>query len=142
VGEAMLYGEIEYRKGNYATAFGHLREAIKREDELPYDEPWGWMQPSRHAYGALLLEQDRVEEAAAVYAADLGFEDSLPRALRHPNNVWALAGYSECLTRLKRHAEARILAPQLQVALATADVPVTSSCYCRRGKADVKCCKI
>jgi tetratricopeptide (TPR) repeat protein len=142
VGEAMLYGEIEYRKGNYATAFAHLREAIKREDELPYDEPWGWMQPSRHAYGALLLEQDRVEEAAAVYAADLGFEDSLPRALRHPNNVWALAGYSECLTRLKRQAEARILAPQLRVALATADVPVTSSCYCRRGKADVKCCKI
>jgi tetratricopeptide (TPR) repeat protein len=140
VGEAMLDGEIEYRKGNFEAAFSHLCTAIKREDELPYDEPWGWMQPTRHAYGALLLEQDRVEEAATVYASDLGFNNSLPRQLQHPNNVWALAGYSECLRRLDRHAEARILAPQLRLALATADVPVTSSCYCRLGKDGEKCC--
>jgi tetratricopeptide (TPR) repeat protein len=140
VGEAMLDGEIEYRKGNFEASFTHLRKAIKIEDELPYDEPWGWMQPTRHAYGALLIEQDRVEEAAAVYASDLGFNDSLPRQLQHPNNVWALAGFSECLTRLKRHAEARILAPQLRLALATADVPLTSSCYCRVGKVHGECC--
>ena len=41
---------------------------------MAYDEPWGWMQPTRHAYGALLLEQGHVEEAAAVYAADLGLK--------------------------------------------------------------------
>jgi tetratricopeptide (TPR) repeat protein len=140
VGEAMLNGEIEYRKGNFEAAFNHLRNAIKIEDELPYDEPWGWMQPTRHAYGALLLEQNRVEEAATVYASDLGFNDSLPRQLHHPNNVWALAGYSECLTRLGRHAEARILSPQLRLALATADVPISSSCYCRLGNVGEECC--
>jgi len=140
VGDAMLDGELEYRKGNFEAAFTHLRNAITREDELPYDEPWGWMQPTRHAYGALLLEQDRIEEAAEVFATDLGFNDSLPRQLQHPNNVWALAGYSECLTRLNRHAEARILAPQLRLALATADVPLTSSCYCRLGNISGRCC--
>jgi hypothetical protein len=30
------------------------------------------MQPTRHALGALLLEQGRLEQAEAVYRADLG----------------------------------------------------------------------
>ena len=60
----MLDGEIAYREGQFDDAFAHLRRAIELDDALPYDEPWGWMQPTRHAYGALLLEQGRVEEAA------------------------------------------------------------------------------
>ncbi|PWY89054.1 TPR domain protein [Aspergillus heteromorphus CBS 117.55] len=133
VAETMLDGELEYRRGNFDAAFEHLRRSIALDDGLPYDEPWGWMQPTRHAYGALLLEQGRVQEAADVYQADLGFDDTLPRARQHPNNVWALHGYHECLTRLGRAAEARIVKPLLKQALATADVPVRSSCYCRRG---------
>ncbi len=72
VAGAMLDGELEYRRGQFDAAFEHLRRAIALDDALPYDEPWGWMQPTRHAYGALLLEQGRVEEAETVYAADLG----------------------------------------------------------------------
>jgi tetratricopeptide (TPR) repeat protein len=131
VGSAMLDGEIAYRRGEYDAAFVHLREAVKRDDTLPYDEPWGWMQPTRHALGALLLEQERVDEALAVYAADLGIDTSLPRALRHPNNVWASHGYHECLIKLGRRPEARVLAPQLKISLAMADVPIKSSCFCR-----------
>jgi tetratricopeptide (TPR) repeat protein len=133
VADAMLAGELKYRQGNYDSAFDHLRQAIDLEDSLPYDEPWGWMQPSRHAYGALLLEQGHVEEAATVYCADLGFDKTLPRALQHPNNVWSLHGYHECLTRLGRMAEAQILQMQLTLVSATADVPVQSSCFCRLG---------
>lgn len=33
VGEAMLAGEIEYRKGNFDAAFGHLREAVRFEQK-------------------------------------------------------------------------------------------------------------
>ena len=131
VGEAMLEGEIEYRKGNYNTAFGHLEEAMKRDDALTYAEPWPWMQPTRHAYAALLLEQGRVDEAAAAYRADLGFDDTLPRARQHPNNVWALHGYHECLVRLGRKGEAGMVRQSLRVALAVADVGVQASCYCR-----------
>ncbi|KAJ5767331.1 uncharacterized protein N7511_004947 [Penicillium nucicola] len=131
VGEAMLDGEIAYRRGEYETAFSHLRAAVDRDDSLPYDEPWGWMQPTRHALGALLLEQGRVEEAFMVYAADLGMEPTLPRALRHPMNVWASHGYHECLVKLGRKAEARAFASQLKYCLARADVPIKSSCFCR-----------
>ena len=65
VAEAMLNGEIEYRRGNYEVAFAYLRRSVELDDALPYDEPWGWMQPTRHALGALLLEQGRVAEAEA-----------------------------------------------------------------------------
>ena len=128
---AMLDGEIEYRKGNNDRAWINLRRAIELDDTLPYDEPWGWMQPTRHAYGALLLEQGEVELAAAVYAADLGLDDTLARACQHPNNVWSLHGYHECLLRLGCTDEAVRLRPQLQQALAAADVLIKSSCFCR-----------
>jgi tetratricopeptide (TPR) repeat protein len=131
VAAAMLDGELEYRQGHYDQAFAHLRRAVELDDGLPYDEPWAWMQPARHAYGALLLEQDRVAEAEAVYRADLGLDATLARACQHPGNVWSLHGYHECLTRLGRHEQAGIIGQQLKIAAAYADVPVRSSCYCR-----------
>ncbi|KAH7398379.1 hypothetical protein BKA66DRAFT_201378 [Pyrenochaeta sp. MPI-SDFR-AT-0127] len=131
VGLAMLDGEVEYRKGNYELAFKHLETAIERDDALTYAEPWPWMQPTRHAYAALLMEQGRVEDAAAAYRVDLGFDDTLPRARQHPNNVWALHGYHECLTRLDKPNEAGIVGQQLKIALAVADVTIKASCYCR-----------
>jgi hypothetical protein len=131
IAAAMLGGEIEYRKGNYDAAWVNLRRAIELDDTLPYDEPWGWMQPTRHAYGALLLEQGELEAAAAVYAADLGLDGTLPRACQHPDNVWSLHGYQECLVRLGRDDEAVALKPQLDRLLAAADVPIESSCFCR-----------
>ncbi|KAL4916290.1 hypothetical protein BDW62DRAFT_218788 [Aspergillus aurantiobrunneus] len=132
VGSAMLDGEIEYRRGNYNVAFSHLARAVKLDDALGYSEPWSWMQPARHAYAALLLEQDRVEEALAVYRTDLGLDNSVLRARQHFNNVWALQGYHECLVRLGRSAEAAVIEPQLKVAVAVADVEIKSSCFCRR----------
>ena len=104
VAAEMMRGEIEYRKGNFDVAFDHLRKSVELDDNLPYDEPWGWMQPARHALGALLLEQERVEEAEAVYRADLGLDGTLARACQHPENVWSLHGFHECLMRLGKQA--------------------------------------
>jgi tetratricopeptide (TPR) repeat protein len=132
IARAMLDGELEYRRGNIDLAFDHLQASTLLSDALPYDEPWGWMQPTRHAYGALLLEQGHIEKAANVYAADLGFDDSIPRAMQHPNNVWALYGYHECLMKLGRNREAKIIEQQLRLAEAVADVPIRSSCFCSR----------
>ncbi|WP_327692240.1 MULTISPECIES: hypothetical protein [unclassified Streptomyces] len=131
IAAAMLDGELDYRKGKREAAFAALRRSIELDDGLPYDEPWGWMQPTRHAYGALLLEQGLVAEAEAVYRADLGLDDTLPRARQHPANVWALHGFHECLVRLGKDGEARIVAQQLKIAAATADVPIEASCFCR-----------
>lgn len=131
IASEMLDGELEYRKGNHDAAFAALERSIALDDNLPYDEPWGWMQPTRHAYGALLLEQGRVEEAEAVYRADLGLDDTLPRPSQHPGNVWALHGFHECLLRLGKSAEAQFVAQQLKLASAMADVPINASCFCR-----------
>jgi tetratricopeptide (TPR) repeat protein len=131
VAGAMLDGEVEYRQGHHETAFAGLRRAVELDDGLPYDEPWAWMQPARHAYGALLLEQDRVAEAEAVYRADLGLDGTLARACQHPGNVWSLHGYHECLRRLGQDEQAGIIGQQLTIARAYADVPIRSSCYCR-----------
>ncbi|CAN5570833.1 hypothetical protein BH24CHL1_BH24CHL1_03000 [soil metagenome] len=131
VAAEMLNGELEYRVGNYDAAFAHLRKSIELDDGLPYDEPWGWIQPTRHAYGALLLEQGHVEEAEAVYRADLGLDGSLARAYQHPENVWSLHGYHECLTRLGKLEMAGMIKQRLDLAAARADVPIQASCYCR-----------
>ena len=135
IAHEMVKGEIEYRKRNHDAAFAHLERSVALDDSLPYDEPWGWMQPTRHALGALLLEQGHVDRAAFVYRADLGLDSTLPRALHHPDNVWSLRGYHECLTRLGRDGEASLVKQRLDLAQARADVAITSSCFCRQGSA-------
>jgi len=81
IARRMAAGEIAYREGRREKAFGLLREAIALEEKLTYDEPPGWMQPVRHALGALLPADGKAVEAEDVYRADL---------LRHPNNPWSL----------------------------------------------------
>src|SRR5690554_4258066 len=127
----MLDGELTSRKGAHDEAFAKLRRAAELSDDLPYDEPWAWMQPVRHALGALLLEQGRVEEALEVYADDLGVSARVPRALQHPDNVWALHGLVECLERLGRQDEAAPFRQRLELVRARADVVIDSSCFCR-----------
>jgi tetratricopeptide (TPR) repeat protein len=131
IAEAMLDGELEYRRGNHEVAFAHLRRSVELDDALPYDEPWGWMQPTRHALGALLLEQGRVAEAEAVYRSDLGLDGHLSRACQHPDNLWSLHGLHECLTRRHETAEAALIKQRLDLALARSEVPVKASCFCR-----------
>ena len=122
VAEAMIEGEIAYREGKFEDAFARLREAVDRDDALNYDEPWGWMQPARHALGALLLEQGRAAEAEAVYRDDL----------RHrPKNPWALHGLAESLQRQEKSEEAVKFRAQFDVASKRADVKIDRSCFCR-----------
>ena len=130
VAREMLAGEIHYHQGNYDQAFTHLRQAVTNEDELPYDEPWGWMMPSRHALGALLLEQGQVDEALAAYEADLGLNDSVIRSNQHPDNVWALIGLHKCYSQLGRDKDARMIKPRLDFALSRADKQIRASCFC------------
>ncbi len=132
IADGMLLGELEYHKGNHEAAFEHLRRSVEMDDSLPYDEPWGWMQPARHALGALLLEQKQYEEAEAVYRADLGLDATLSRACQHPGNVWSLHGLHECLTQRGETAEAAQVKLQLDKAVARAEVPIKASCFCRQ----------
>lgn len=123
VGLPLAEGELEYRRGNYDRAFELMRVAVQRDVALRYDEPWGWMMPVRHALGALLLEQARMEEAEAVYRADLAI---------HPDNGWALHGLAECLKRSARSDQATAVDARFRDTWARADIEIMGSCYCRR----------
>ena len=132
VAEQMLDGELEYRKGNYDVAFAHIRRAIELEDALAYDEPWGWIQPVRHALGALALEQSRIEDAEQAYREDLGLAGDLPRACIHPDNIWSLKGLDECLRRRGAGdtAEGKMIRQRLTLAKSRSDLPIGASCHC------------
>ena len=102
------------------------------DDALNYSEPWPWMHPPRHALGALLIEQGHYHEAEAVYRADLGLTEVVPRCAQHRSNVWALHGLFECLTKRGETEECAGLQIQLDRAMAAADTPIMSSCCCRK----------
>ena len=132
VGEKMLDGELEYHQGNYQIAFAHLREAVSRDDNLEYTEPWAWMHPPRHALAALLAEQGHYEEAEEVYRTDLGINNKLQRCAQHPDNVWALHGLVECLRHRGDKTELPVFENKLELALSKTDGSVKSSCLCRQ----------
>lgn len=121
VARLMGQGELEFRRGQRDQAFATLREAVVMEEALRYDEPPGWMQPVRHALGALLMADRRFAEAEQVYRDDLE---------RHPKNAWSLLGLEQSLKEQGKTAEAEALAEQVQAAWARADVRPIASCYC------------
>ena len=131
IAENMALGELAYKSGRIEQGLDHLRAAVVASDELLYDEPWGWMQPPRHALAALLLDQGRHDEAEAIYRCDLGLDDTLPRAVQHPRNVWALHGLDECLGARGETVERPHVQALLAQALARSEVAIRSSCYCR-----------
>lgn len=115
----MAEGEIAYFEGRHDEAFGLLRRAVAMEESLRYDEPPGWMQPVRHALGALLLGDGRAAEAETVYREDLK---------RHPENAWSLLGLHQAVQAQGRtDAE---LAQRVEAAWERADVRPAASCYC------------
>jgi tetratricopeptide (TPR) repeat protein len=121
IGRTMAEGELAFREGRVDEAFRLLRRAVELEEALTYDEPPGWMQPVRHALGALLMADGHTAEAERVYRADLH---------RHPHNPWSLLGLQQSLQQQGKTDEAAALAPQLRKAWANADVSPLASCYC------------
>ena len=121
IARAMAVGELAYHEGDHDRAFASLRTAVRLEENLAYDEPPGWMQPVRHALGALLLTDGQLAEAEEVYRADLE---------RHPNNAWSLLGLRQSLENQGRTEEVQAMALQVDRAWARADVSPVASCYC------------
>ena len=130
VGDAMLEGEIAYRRRNFEAAFDALREAVRRDDNLNYTEPWAWMHPPRHALGALLAEQGRHGAAIEVFRQDLGMAEGLPRCCQHADNVWALTGLVGSLRATGQTEDLEALEAKLKAAQALTDMPIASACFC------------
>jgi tetratricopeptide (TPR) repeat protein len=141
VDSIMIRGEIAYREGKHTEGLALLRRAVDMQDNLKFDEPWGKMQPIRHALGGLLLEQKQLDEAEAVFRKDLIF---------HPRNPWALVGLircfelkqdSCCCTKDKEHDELSDIADfreqlRIQRQMEWADFNVVVACECCRHPSD------
>ena len=56
VATEVLTGEIAAAEGKNPRAIAHLRQAVKLEDALNYDEPADWSIPARQYLGAALLK--------------------------------------------------------------------------------------
>ena len=122
----MIEGEILIRENKLDAGIAELREAIKLEDALKYDEPPGWLIPIRHSLGATLMQNGRYAEAEQVYREDLA---------RLPDNGWSLYGLSESLRAQKKSPEeAKTTMKKFQKVWDKADIKITSSCLCQPGK--------
>ena len=116
-------GEIALNEEKWGEAARHLEKAIEIEDELRYTEPPQYLQPTRHALGAVFLKAGKPGKAAAIYRRDLK---------EWPNNVWSLYGLGEALERQGKMEGAARVKRQLGNATAFSDFPVDSSCLCLR----------
>ncbi|MGH9750198.1 MAG: hypothetical protein ACRD6R_09770, partial [Candidatus Polarisedimenticolia bacterium] len=124
VAENLLEGEILAREGSIDDAIAALREAVRREDALRYNEPPDWIQPVRHALGAVLLKSGRFTEAETIYRDDLK---------RRPENGWSLFGLARSLRLQKKDGEAAAVETRFQAIWSKSDVTLNSSCYCQPG---------
>jgi tetratricopeptide (TPR) repeat protein len=120
---SMVEGEILVREGKFDAGVARLREAVKAEDALHYDEPPGWILPVRHSLGATLMGAGRFAEAEQVYREDLA---------KLPENGWSLYGLSRCLS-LEKKTEAAAVEARYKTIWAHADLKLTSSCLCQPG---------
>ena len=121
----VLDGEMAAKRERFDDAIASLRTAAKLEDALKYDEPPDWIQPVRHALGAVLLDAKRPAEAEAAYREDL---------VRFPENGWSLRGLGRALRAQGKDAEAADIEARFKKAWARADTPIGASCLCRAPK--------
>jgi tetratricopeptide (TPR) repeat protein len=114
----VIAGELAAKREKYDDAARLLREAVRLEESLPYQEPPYWHQPVRQVLGAILLTAKRASEAEAVYREDLR---------RHAENGWSLFGLAQSLRAQGQEAEARPIEEQFSTAWYASDVSLSAS---------------
>ncbi len=118
IASTVLSAELAGVKGDAEAQVRLLRDAVRKEDALPYMEPPFWYVPNRHALGAVLLRRGTFAEAEAVYRDDLR---------KWPNNGWSLFGLLQCLHLQGKDIEAAEVERRFQEAWKFADVTLTAS---------------
>ncbi|MBI3853602.1 MAG: hypothetical protein HY298_25435 [Verrucomicrobia bacterium] len=117
-----LDGEMLAKADKFDEAVAKLREAVRLEDKLVYDEPPDWIQPVRHTLGAVLMRAGRAAEAEAVYREDLKI---------YAENGWSLMGLRDSLEAEGKRAEAAAVGKRFRRQWAKADITPPSTCYCQ-----------
>jgi tetratricopeptide (TPR) repeat protein len=114
----VLAGHIAAAENDFDRAVGHLRDAVRAEDDLTYGEPPDWSVPVRQEFGIVLLQAGRAAEAEAAFREDLE---------RFPENGWSLHGLARALRAQGRTAEAEDAVQRFNRIWAGADVRLASA---------------
>ena len=120
VARLVASARIGLGEGQSDDALRDLREAVRLEDGLSYDEPADWVFPVRHLLGAELLRVGKLREAERVYRDDLE---------RHPGNGWALYGLMQALRAEGRGVEAQATEAQFRHAWRHATISIRASAF-------------
>ncbi|WP_246008935.1 tetratricopeptide repeat protein [Hymenobacter metallilatus] len=113
-----LEGAILQQEGKLPQSIAVLREAVRLEDQLRYNEPPDWFFSVRHQLGAVLLAARQYPEAIAVYEDDLA---------RLPHNGWALSGLYQAYAATGNTAKTTETRQELDEAWQWADTRLTAS---------------
>lgn len=109
VSAKMLEGVIAEEEGNKALSIIFLKEAVKAEDDMIYNEPKDWLIPVKPYLGAAMLKAGEYTAAEDIFKKDLK---------ENPHNHWALQGLYESLKKQNKTAPSQAIKKQLDIAVA------------------------
>ena len=118
IAEEIVKGELAYAGGRALEGLAHLERAVRLEDILRYNEPPDWYFPVRHFLGAMLLDDNRPNEAEVVYSADLR---------KNPENGYSLFGLKVALEQQDKTEDALAVAKRFELAWGDATHELVSS---------------
>jgi len=120
VARRVAAARIGAAEGRTEDALRDLRDAVRLEDGLAYDEPADWFFPVRHVLGTALIRTGKAAEAEHVYREDL---------VRHPGDGWALFGLAQALKAEGRTADASAAEAEFRKAWRNATISINASAF-------------
>lgn len=118
IAEYLLESKIAEIHHNFLIAIDSLKTAVAAQDLLKYNEPPDWFFSVRESLGAILLKNERYQEAEQIFREDL---------TKHPRNGCSLFGLSESLKAQSRIFDAYWVEREFQEAWKYSDAPLTIS---------------
>ncbi len=118
IAQCVLEAEILANENNFDEGINLLKEAVKIEDNLNYNEPPDWFFSVRHHLGAVQIEAEKYEDAIQTFIEDLKML---------PKNGWALHGLKLAYSNLNNTERVLEIEESLKDSWATADIELTNS---------------
>ena len=116
----ILTGVIAEQEQSFSAAISILKDAVKAEDNLIYNEPRDWILPARQYLGNALLKAGKYQEAIDVFNHDLAI---------NPNNGWDLTGIAAALKKMHQTASLQRLQNRISEAWLIKDVEINSAVF-------------
>ena len=118
IAQFVLEAEILASENNFDESINLLKEAVKMEDNLNYNEPPDWFFSVRHHLGAVQIEAEKYEDAIQTFNEDLKIL---------PKNGWALHGLKLAYSNLNNAERVLEIEESLKEIWATADIELTNA---------------